>query len=325
VSTSASASNCASNYKAGQYDDAITQCLKEVSGGSVEAQYLLGVSYRLTKDEVNARKAFQACAQKGNLECVNELAYFQFREGEKALARGNWTKAFEGGVLEAGRALGVSFKTDSNFSQAISWLDRAAVKGDRDSATYVIDISQYDLKDLEQALSYAKKYDAAGISFMKERIGAIFFLQKKYSEAKSTLLACAENAYVPCMSLLGLIYYEEKDVVNAKKWASKSAAKDQIAAINLMARISIFLEYDLATGKTWYQKSASKGDLEGMHSLGSSYALVDNDFKMACFWWAQTLLKGEAQKKAQTDSDTTQKWIDLSSEQYDKQDCKNKT
>ena len=27
------------------------------------------------------------------------------------------------------------------------------------------------------------------------------------------------------------VYYEEKDVVNAKKWASKSAAKDQVAAI----------------------------------------------------------------------------------------------
>ena len=62
-----------------------------------------------------------------------------------------------------------------------------------------------------------------------------------------------------------------------------------------------------------------------MHSLGSSYALVDNDFKMACFWWAQTILKGTAQQKAGTDSDTTQKYIDLSSEQYDKQDCKNKT
>jgi TPR repeat protein len=159
---------------------------------------------------------------------------------------------------------------------------------------------------------------------MKERIGTILFVQKKYAEAKLALLPCAEKDYIPCMSVLALVYYEEKDVVNSKKWASKSAAKDQVAAINLMARISLYLEYDLATAKIWYQKSASKGDLEGMHSLGSTFALLDNDIKMACFWWGQTFLKGAAQQKAGTDTETTQKWIDAASEQYDKRDCKNK-
>ena len=94
--------------------------------------------------------------------------------------------------------------------------------------------------------------------------------------------------------------------------------------MNLMARISVFLDYDLAEAKIWYQKSASKGDLEGMHSLGSTFALLDNDIKMACFWWGQTFLKGAAQQKAGTDTETTQKWIDAASEQYDKRDCKNK-
>jgi TPR repeat protein len=318
------ASNCVSTYKIGRYEDAIKQCSKEAAAGSVDAQYYLGISYRLTKDEVNARKTFELCAQKRNLECVNELAYYQFREGDKPLARGNWMKAFDGGVVEAGRALGVSYKTESNYSQAVSWLDKAAAKGDKDSAAYVVDIYQFEVKDLDLALSYARKYDAAGISGMKERIGTVLFLQKKYIEAKSALLPCAEKDYVPCMSVLALVYYEEKDVINAKKWASKSAAKDQIPAINLMARISLYLEYDLATAKIWYQKSASKGDLEGMHSLGSTFALLDNDLKMACFWWGQTFLKGGAQQKAGTDTDTTQKWIDASSEQYDKRDCKNK-
>jgi serine/threonine protein kinase len=324
VNSSSDSSNCASTYKTGSYEDAIKQCAKEVAAGSVEAQYFLGVSYRLTRDEVNARKVFQACAQKGNLECVNEFAYYQFREGDKSLARGNWMKAFDGGVIEAGRALGVSYKTDANYSQAISWLDKAASKGDKDAAIYAVEIYQYELKELDQALTYARKYEAAGISGMKERIGTILYVQKKYSEAKLALLPCAEKDYIPCMSVLALVYYDEKDVINSKKWASKSAAKDQVAAINLMARISLYLEYDLATAKVWYQKSASKGDLEGMHSLGSSFALLDNDIKMACFWWGQTFLKGEAQQKAGTDTETTQKWIDAASEQYDKRDCKNK-
>ena len=125
------------------------------------------------------------------------------------------------------------------------------------------------------------------------------------------------------MSLLALVYFDEKDSTNAKKWASKAAAKDQIAAMNLMARISVFLDYDLAEAKIWYQKSASKGDLEGMHSLGSTYALLDNDLKMGCFWWGQVFLKGYSMQNSGTDKNDTQKWIDASKEQYDKRDCKN--
>lgn len=314
---------CKSYFEQKKYQEAIKLCSQESVNGSSNAQYYLGASYRLTSDNANARTAFQACARKGKLECVNEFAYFQFREGEKALARSNWVKAFEGGVLEAGRALGVSYKTDNNFSLALQWFDRSLSKGDKASATYAVDLLQFDVKDLDQALIYAKKYSSFGVPGMDERVGAIYYQQKKYSEAKATLLPCAEKANIPCMSLLALVYYDEKDSINAKKWASKSAAKDQIAAINLMARISIFLDYDLASGKTWYQKSASKGDLEGMHSLGSTFALLDNDLKMGCFWWGQVFLKGNSMQEKGTDNGDTQKWIDASKEQYDKRDCKN--
>jgi serine/threonine protein kinase len=301
--------SCKSIFDQKKYQEAIKLCAQESNSGSTNAQYYLGFSYRLTSDDSNARSTFQSCAQKGKLECVNEFAYFQFREGQKTLARSNWTKAFEGGVLEAGRALGVSYKTESNFPLALQWFDKASNKG--------------DIKDLDKALVYAKKYSNAGVSGMDERVGAIYFQQKKYSDAKIYLLLCAEKGNIPCMSLLALVYYEEKDAKNAKIWAGKAAAKDQVAAINLMARISIYLEYDLATAKSWYQKSASKGDLEGMHSLGSSFALVDSDLKMGCFWWGQVFLKGYAMQDAGTDKDDTQRWIDASKEQYDKRDCKN--
>jgi serine/threonine protein kinase len=315
--------NCKSTFDQKKYQEAIKLCAKESDSGSINAQYYLGFSYRLTSDDSNAREAFQSCAQKGKLECVNEFAYFQFREGDKALARSNWIKAFEGGVLEAGKALGVSYKTENNFPLALQWFDKASNKGDKESSAYAVDLLQFDIKDLDQALIYAKKYSNTGTPGMDERIGAIYYQQKKYSDAKNTLLSCAEKVNIPCMSLLALVYYDEKDAINAKIWASKAAAKDQVAAMNLMARISIYLDYDLATAKSWYQKAASKGDLEGMHSLGSTFALLDNDLKMGCFWWGQVFLKGYAMQDAGTDKNDTQKWIDASKEQYDKRDCKN--
>lgn len=314
---------CKSLFDQKKYQEAIKLCSQESVTGSLNAQFYLGSSYRLTSDDANARTAFQSCAVKGKLECINEFAYFQFREGEKVLARSNWVKAFEGGVLEAGRALGVSYKTENNFISALQWFDKAANKGDKESPTYAVDLLQFDIKDLDQALTYAKRYIGSGVPGMEERVGAIYYQQKKYSEAKSTLLPCAEKVNVPCMSLLALVYYDEKDSTNAKKWASKSAAKDQVAAMNLMARISLYLDYDLAAAKTWYQKSASKGDLEGMHSLGSTFALLDNDLKMGCFWWAQVFLKGNSMQNTGTDKNDTQRWIDASKEQYDKRDCKN--
>jgi serine/threonine protein kinase len=323
IKISPSSSSCKSAFDLKKYQEAIQLCAKESASGSINAQYYLGYSYRLTSDDKNARSSFQSCAVKGKLECINEFAYFQFREGDKTLARNNWIKAFEGGVLEAGRALGVSYKTENNFTLALQWFDKASNKGEKESPLYAVDLLQFDIKDFDQALVYAKKYSSAGVPGMDERVGAIYYQQKKYSEAKNALQSCAEKVNVPCMSLLALVYYDEKDAINAKKWASKSAAKDQIAAMNLMARISIYLDYDLATAKIWYQKSASKGDLEGMHSLGSTFALLDNDLKMGCFWWGQVFLKGYAMQNAGTDKNDTQKWIDASKEQYDKRDCKN--
>jgi len=323
IKSSPTSSSCKSVFDQKKYQEAIKLCSKESASGSINAQYYLGSSYRLTSDDINARSVFQRCATKGKLECINEFAYFQFREGNKTLARNNWIKAFEGGVLEAGRALGVSYKTENNFTLALQWFDKASNNGDKESAVYAIDLLQFDIKDFDQALIYAKKYSSTGVPGMDERVGAIYYQQKNYSEAKNALQPCAEKVNVPCMSLLALVYYDEKDPVNAKKWASKSAAKGQIAAMNLMARISIYLDYDLATAKNWYQKSASKGDLEGMHSLGSTIALLDNDLKMGCFWWGQVFLKGYAMQNAGTDKNDTQKWIDASKEQYDKRDCKN--
>jgi serine/threonine protein kinase len=323
IKISPSSSSCKSAFDLKKYQEAIKLCAKESVSGSINAQYYLGYSYRLTSDDKNARSSFQSCAVKGKLECINEFAYFQFRDGDKTLARNNWIKAFEGGVFEAGRALGVSYKTENNFTLALQWFDKASNKGDKESPLYAVDLLQFDIKDFDQALTYAKKYLSAGVPGMDERVGAIYYQQKKYSEAKNALQSCAEKVNVPCMSLLALVYYDEKDAINAKKWASKSAAKDQIAAMNLMARISIYLDYDLATAKIWYQKSASKGDLEGMHSLGSTFALLDNDLKSGCFWWGQVFLKGYAMQNAGTDKNDTQKWIDASKEQYDNRDCKN--
>jgi serine/threonine protein kinase len=316
--------NCESLFKTNKLEEAIIQCKKEAATGSTMSEYYLGVSYRLSKETDLAKRTFESCSQKYNLNCLTELAYFQSRAGQTSLARANWKKAFAGGVAEAGRALGVSFQLDGEYAEGLSWFEKATNVGDKDAPIYAVELLQYKVKDLDRALNYAKKYDAAGISGMKERIGAIYISQKKLEDAKLILLPCANEEKIPCMSMLALVYYEEKDAPNAKKWASKSAAKGQIAAINLMARISIFLEFDLTGGKEWYQKSAAKGDLQGMHGLGSSYALVEDNLEMACFWWGQVTRRGLAQQADGTDGEDAQKWIDASQEQYDKRDCKSR-
>jgi len=316
--------NCESFFKASKFEDAITQCKKESEAGSVMSEYYLGVSYRLSKETDLAKRTFEDCSEKKNLNCLTELAYFQSQAGQTSLARSNWKKAFAGGVAEAGRALGVSYQLDGEYAESLLWFEKATNVGDKDAPIYLVEMLLYKAKDSEKALVYARKYDAAGIAGMKERVGAIYISQKNYEDAKSTLIPCANEEKIPCMSMLALVYYEEKDAANAKKWASKSAAKGQIAAINLMARISIWLEFDLTGGKEWYQKSAAKGDLQGMHGLGSSYALVDNDLEMACFWWGQVTRRGLAQQIDGSDGEDAQKWIDASQDQYDKRDCKNR-
>jgi TPR repeat protein len=251
------------------------------------------------------------------------LAYFLSREGKTDEARAIWRNAIEKGWGDAALALGVSYNIDKEFDTAIKWWKKAVELGETEAESYISDAYLNDLKDYEKALLWAKQMLKDKVPGADQRIGYIYNLQGKKDEAKQYLTNCGNAGNVSCMSMLSLIYFDEKDSPKAVIWAKRAAKENFVPSYNLLTRIYMWLDYDLAQAKIWAQKSASAGDLEGIFAMGALFALVDNDIKASCLQYSQIVAKANAMFKNNTDTASTADWLAKANEQYQKRDCKN--
>jgi serine/threonine protein kinase len=306
-----------------EFSKALTSCVGASKNGNLDALYNLGLAYEGSKDLLSARTSFEKCASRQDFRCTSELAYFISREGKTDKAREMWNSAVLKGWGDAAVALGVSYNLAKDFDSAIKWWKKAFELGETRSATYISDAYMNDLKDYVNALIWAKQMLKDNISGADQRIGYIYKLQGKNDEAKQYLTNCGNDGNVSCMSMLGLIYYDEDDSPKAIIWAKRAASENFVPSYNLLTRIYMWLNYDLAQAKIWAQKSASAGDLEGMFAMGALLALVDNDTKASCLQYSQIILKATSMIKNNTDESDTADWLSKATEQYQKRDCKN--
>jgi len=151
----------------------------------------------------------------------------------------------------------------------------------------------------------------------------LYDIQGKKDEAKQYLTKCGNDGNVSCMSVLSLIYYDEKDSAKAVIWAKRAASENFIPSYNLLTRIYMWLDYDLAQAKIWAQKSESAGNLEGIFTMGGLLALVDNDVKASCIKYAQVVTKAGSMIRNNTDTTDSNNWLAKANEQYQKRDCQN--
>lgn len=313
---------CAVLVKNGRFSDAIPICQKASDQGIKDSVYNLGLAYKGVKDLPSARIQFAKCAVLKDPYCENEYGYFLSREGKTSDAIALWNDAFSKGVVESAVALGVRYHMDKNFSEAILWWEKAVDKGSLNTESYIADLYKDDLKDYDQAMIWAQRMLKDKVQGADQRIGLIYQLQGKPDLAKSYLIKCGNQGNVNCMSVLGALYYNDKDTANSTLWATRAANTGFIPAINLMARISLWLSYDMPTAKIWAQKSASKGDIEGMFTLAGLLAIVDNDQKASCMEYSQTILRATAMFSDNTYLSDTQDWLNKANDQYVKHDCK---
>ncbi len=315
-------SKCFSFVEAEDFLKATTACISASKKGNLDALYNLGLSYNGTKELQKARATFENCSKRQDYRCSSELAYFLSREGKTDEAREMWKSAVDKGWGDAALALGVSYNIKKDFDSAIKWWKKAAELGETQAQTYISDAYLNDLKDYEKALTWAKQMLEDKVPGADQRIGYIYNLQGKKDEAKQYLTNCGNAGNVSCMSMLSLIYYDEKDSPKAVIWAKRAAKENFAPSYNLLTRIYMWLDYDLAQAKIWAQKSASTGDLEGIFTMGGLFALVDNDIKASCLQYSQVIAKANAMFKNNTDTPDTTDWLAKANEQYQKRDCK---
>jgi serine/threonine protein kinase len=322
-SSSSVLAKCKNLVTNSQFTAAITSCLDAAKDGKSDSLYNLGLAYNGSKDLSNARAAFEKCSKMDDYRCTSELAYFFSREGKTSEARRMWISAYNKGWSNAAVALGVSYNLENDFNSAISWWKKAVDLGETDAEIYISDAYKDDLKDYPNALLWAKRMLKDKVPTADQRIGHIYSLQGKTEEAKQYLTTCGNAGNVSCMSILSLIFYDEKDSPKAVIWAKRAASQGFVPSYNLLTRIYMWLDYDLAQAKIWAQKSASTGDFEGIFSMGALLTLVDNDVKASCLQYAQIIAKAGAMIKNNTDSPSTADWMSKATEQYQKRDCKN--
>lgn len=313
---------CIDFISAKEFSKALTSCVGASKNGNLDALYNLGLAYEGSKDLPKARTTFEKCSSQQDFRCTSELAYFISRDGKTDTARDMWNSAVVKGWGDAAVALGVSYNIAKDFNTAIKWWKKAVELGKIDAEAYISDAYMNDLKDYGNALIWAKQMLKDKVSGADQRIGYIYNVQGKKEEAKQYLTNCANAGNVSCMSMLGLIYYDEKDSPKAVIWAKRAASEKFLPSYNLLTRIYMWLDYDLAQAKIWAQKSASAGDLEGMFAMGALFALVDNDIKASCLQYSQIILKANSMIRNNTDQSDTADWLSKATEQYQKRDCK---
>jgi serine/threonine protein kinase len=314
---------CINLVEENEFSRAITSCLDASKDGNIDGLYNLGLAYNGSKDLPNARIAFDKCSIRKDFRCTSELAFFVSREGKTDEAREMWSSAVAKGWGDAAVALGVSYNINKDFVTAIKWWKKAVELGNTEAEPYISDAYANDLKDYPNALIWAKQMLKDKVSGADQRIGNIYNLQGKKDEAKQYLTNCGNAGNVSCMSMLGLIYYEEKDSPKAVIWAKRAASEEFVPSYNLLTRIYMWLDFDLAQAKIWAQKSASAGDFEGIFAMGALLAVVDNDLKASCRQYLQIIVKANTMIKNNTDSKDTTDWLSKADEQYQKRDCKN--
>jgi serine/threonine protein kinase len=322
-STASELQACISFVEENEFSKAITPCTEASKNGNLDAMYNLGLTYNGTKDLSKARIIFENCSKRQDFRCTSELAYFKSREGKTDEAREMWNSAVAKGWGDAAVALGASYNIKKDFDSAIKWWIKAVELGKTDVELYISDAYANDLKDYDKALIWAKQMSKDKVAGADQRIGNIYNLQGKKDEAKQYLTKCGNSGNVSCMSMLGLIYFDEQDSPKAVIWAKRAASENFAPSYNLLTRIYMWLDYDLAQAKIWAQKSASTGDLEGIFTLGGLFALADNDMKASCLQYAQVVAKTNAMFKNNTDTPSTEEWLAKANEQYQKRDCKN--
>ena len=314
---------CIDLVEANEFSKAITSCIGASKNGNLDALYNLGLAYNATKDSSNARIAFETCSNREDFRCTSELANFFSREGKTEKAREMWKSAVDKGWGQAAITLGVSYNIEEDFTTAIKWWQKAVELGKTEAEAFISDAYLHDLKDYPNAMIWAKRMLKDKVPGADQRIGYLYDIQGKKDEAKQYLTKCGNDGNVSCMSVLSLIYYDEKDSAKAVMWAKRAASENFIPSYNLLARIYLWLDYDLSQAKIWAQKSESAGDLEGIFTMGGLLALVDNDVKASCIKYTQVVTKAGSMIRNNTDTTDSNNWLAKANEQYQKRDCSN--
>lgn len=277
-------------------------CLPSASQGDLTSIFYIGRNYFTNSNYKLAETWFLKGAKKNDLNSTRYLidTYTQLSNTKE---RDRWTKiCADTSFAETDYAplkdiayckmmQGFILTRAGATKEAILYLSDAADYGNGDAATW-LGIHYRDLDDKANALKWLKR--AAELQ-STTGINALIGYADQIGDAELTrkwLLVSAESGNQVNMGVLALTYFYDKDLISAKKWATKGVSFGDVLSTYVLGAAT----YDSGqkeVGKSLLLKAADKGNTEAFRKLGSIYRLDEKNLEEAAKWYEKLAARND--------------------------------
>ena len=282
--------------------DIISKCLPFANKGDLASIFYVGVTYFDKKNYTEAEKWLLMGAKKQDLNSTKFLIQ-TYTELSNTVERDRWTKICADtsyGATNTSPLKDIAYcKMMHGFiltragatKEAILYLTDAADYGSGDAATW-LGAYYRDLGQKDKAVSWLTRSAELGSS---KGLNALISYADEIGDdklAEKWLLVSANDGNQVNMGLLAYIYYFDKNLTEAKKWATKGAGFGDI----LSTFVQGALTYDQGQkneGKAILVKAADKGNIPAMHKLGTIYRLDEKNFAQAAVWYEKLAARND--------------------------------
>ena len=193
-----------------------------------------------------------------------------------------------------------------DIPQALKWMERAAMQG-HESACYILGSCFFEghgvAQDKEQAYKffvYAAKQGSPQAQFMAgfcHEFGE--GTEKDKVKAMKWYTLSAEQDYVKAQGNLAILYYIDKEYVQALRWLKKAAKQGDVPSIYLIGECYYFgngVEKNYTKALQYYMEAAELGSSEAQYALGYCYQHGQGvpfvDLKKAKEWYFKAAEQG---------------------------------
>lgn len=286
---------------------------KSATQGDAIAQYALAQMYEkgsgVKQNSVDALAWLRKSAEQGNESAQYDLGVLYMKgtsvkqDSAEALA---WLHKSAAQTSRFDDILGgylVTDKEDTATTEVISWLRKAAERGDV-LAQKTLGMMYYRgtriKKNYDEAVVWYRKAAEQGDTEEQKRLGKLYEsgtgVKQDYTEAVSWYRKAAEQGDSEAQSTLGMMYYFGKgikqDYAEAVKWQKLRAEKGEIAAESFLCDMYYYgghgLKRDYYEAFRWCSKSARNGFGDDQNALGNMYYEgngVEKSISLAESWY----------------------------------------
>ena len=280
----------------------INLCLPSAEKGDLASIFHVGVTYFDKKNYKEAEKWLLMGAKRKDLNSTKYLIE-TYTELSNTTERDRWTKICADnsfGATDTSSLKDIAYcKMMHGFiltragatKDAILYLTDAAEYGSGDAATW-LGIYYRDLGQKDKAVSWLTKSAELGSS---KGLNALISYADEIGDdklAEKWLLVSANDGNQVNMGLLAYIYYFDKKLADAKKWAVKGAGFGDILSTFVQGALT-YDQGQKTEGKTILTRAADKGNIPAMRKLGTIYRLDEKNYSQAAVWYEKLAARND--------------------------------